>query len=197
MPSPSRRPGRISFPPVRTCPFGSGRSGRGKCGGNFRSTGTRGPASTIPGGRRGSWPRSFRSIRAEPSQVAFGTTGSSSGIYLLIRFADKSSSSRETLVRRWQLRPDGLIFASASATRQNPDGDDTSIRLWSFDTGLELLRLEPGGRGVESLAFSPDGRTLISGMDDTTVLIWDVSSAYDALTRQRHEVAIEERPRVH
>jgi RNA polymerase sigma factor (sigma-70 family) len=81
---------------------------------------------------------------------------------------------------------DGLVFASASATRQNPDGDDTSIWLWSTATVRELLRLETGSRGVRSLAFSDDGNTLISGMDDTTALIWDVSTAYDVLRLPQH-----------
>ncbi len=75
---------------------------------------------------------------------------------------------------------DGLVFASASATRQNPDGDDTTIRIWELATGRELLRLETGGQGVQSLAFSRDGRTLVSGLDNTTALIWDVSAAYEA-----------------
>ncbi len=83
------------------------------------------------------------------------------------------------------MAPDGLVFASASATRENPDGDDTSIRLWNTAAGNELLRLETGGRGVRSLAFSFDGKTLVSGMDDSTAFIWDVSLAYDALKRSR------------
>jgi WD40 repeat protein len=81
---------------------------------------------------------------------------------------------------------DGLVFASASATRQNPDGDDTSIRLWSTAAVRELLRLETGGRGVRSLAFSDDGKTLISGVDDTTALIWDVSKVYEVLRLPQH-----------
>jgi WD40 repeat protein len=81
---------------------------------------------------------------------------------------------------------DGLVFASASATRQNPDGDDTSIRLWSTATVRELLRLETGARGVRSLAFSDDGNTLISGMDDSTAMFWDVSTAYDVLRLPQH-----------
>ena len=78
---------------------------------------------------------------------------------------------------------DGLIFASASAVRFAPNGDDTTIRLWEMATGRELLRLQTGDRGVRSLAFSGDGRTLVSGMSDTTALVWDASAAYDALER--------------
>jgi WD40 repeat protein len=80
---------------------------------------------------------------------------------------------------------DGRIFASASAVHLDPEGDDTSIRVWSGADGRELLRLETGGRKVRSLAFAAGGRTLISGMDDTTAVIWDISAADDVLKRPR------------
>ena len=81
------------------------------------------------------------------------------------------------------MTPDGLMFASASADALDPEGDDATIRLWSRTTGAQILRLETGGRMVRSLAISGDGKTLVSGMDDTTAMIWDVSAAYAALKR--------------
>jgi WD40 repeat protein len=65
--------------------------------------------------------------------------------------------------------PDGKQFAVASS---NP-GD--RIRVLETETGKELRRIE-GFRGtVRSLAFLPDGRRLVSGMDDSTALIWDLT----------------------
>jgi WD40 repeat protein len=47
--------------------------------------------------------------------------------------------------------------------------------MWDVVTGKELARLE-GHRGtVTSLAWSADGKTLVSGSNDGTALAWDVS----------------------
>src|SRR5258708_13196380 len=59
---------------------------------------------------------------------------------------------------------------------------DNTVRLWDLPAGKEIARLE-GHRGwVLSVAFSPDGRRLVSGGLDTTALVWDVS-------RFRHRTA--------
>jgi RNA polymerase sigma factor (sigma-70 family) len=72
--------------------------------------------------------------------------------------------------------PDGRCLATG-------DGAGV-IHLWEFATGRERRRLsghESGQTdaasftaGVSSLAFARDGRTLISGGGDTTVLVWDI-----------------------
>ena len=49
------------------------------------------------------------------------------------------------------------------------------IGVWELATGERLLRFDSGIQGVDSLSFGPDGRTLASGGDDTTVLIWDLA----------------------
>jgi RNA polymerase sigma factor (sigma-70 family) len=84
-----------------------------------------------------------------------------------------------------EFSPDGHVFASASATRNNAEGDDVTIRLWSSSDGRELLRLDTQGRHVRALAFSPDGKLLVTGMEDTTTLIWDVSAAYKKITEAK------------
>jgi WD40 repeat protein len=66
--------------------------------------------------------------------------------------------------------PDGKRFAVATGDPQR------RIRLWDTTSGKEADAIQ-GYRGdVRSLAFSPDGSRLISGMDDTAVLVWDLSS---------------------
>jgi WD40 repeat protein len=56
--------------------------------------------------------------------------------------------------------------------------------IWDIATKRERLRLLPNVRTVSSLAFAANGKTLISGLSDTTALVWDVSAAYTPLERR-------------
>jgi WD40 repeat protein len=47
------------------------------------------------------------------------------------------------------------------------------VRLWDAATGEELVRLPGHSDYVFSLAFSPDGKTLVSSSGDTTLRLWD------------------------
>jgi RNA polymerase sigma factor (sigma-70 family) len=75
------------------------------------------------------------------------------------------------------ISPDGRFLAAAMDPPYGIDRD-TPILIWDHATKREVLRLEPHARTIWSLAFSADGKTLISGMADTTALVWDVSAAY-------------------
>ena|ERR1700722_9688287 len=65
------------------------------------------------------------------------------------------------------------------------------MQLWDLATGKELLR--PGGHDapVDSLAFSPDGKRLATGHQDSAILVWDVSAAYERRVRPRRAAARE------
>ena len=68
--------------------------------------------------------------------------------------------------------PDGKLLAVASSR------PGCRVRLIETATGREVRKIE-GFRGtVRSLAFMPDGKRLVSGMEDSSALIWD-------LTRER------------
>ena len=54
--------------------------------------------------------------------------------------------------------------------------DDGTVSVYDLASRAELRRLA-GHRGwVMAVAFSPDGRRLVSGGADTTALAWDVSA---------------------
>ena len=81
------------------------------------------------------------------------------------------------------LSPDSRLLAAwLSADDDQPDG---TIRIWNVNTKREVLRLAAGKGIVRSLVFAADGRTLVSGMIDTTVLIWDISAADEDAKRSR------------
>ena len=67
------------------------------------------------------------------------------------------------------LSPDGKTLAKA----RNQDGDHT-IELWELATGKLRHQLRGHLAPIRSLAFSSDGRTLVAGSEDATVLVWDV-----------------------
>jgi RNA polymerase sigma factor (sigma-70 family) len=54
------------------------------------------------------------------------------------------------------------------------------ILLWDVRRGKELRRIKGFGADVTSLAFSPDGGRLASGLSDSTLLVWDVAATRKA-----------------
>jgi WD40 repeat protein len=75
--------------------------------------------------------------------------------------------------------PDGKQMAVGFGTfRFVAHGEylDNSIRVWDVANSQEQARLEGHADAVVSIAFSPDGRSLLSGSIDTTVGWWDIST---------------------
>ena len=66
------------------------------------------------------------------------------------------------------LSPDGATLASCGSA-------DQTVRLWDLASHAPL-RVLAHGVWVVSIAFSPDGLTLISGSEDGTLRLWDIRS---------------------
>ena len=70
------------------------------------------------------------------------------------------------VIRALAWRPHTRLLASAS--------DDHRITLWDVDGQTPVRTLSGHTDRVESLAWSPDGRTLAIA-NDSTVVLWDVT----------------------
>jgi WD40 repeat protein len=80
---------------------------------------------------------------------------------------------------------DGRLLAAAAVSlwqEQDPDQPPPERKGWvsvlDTATGQQVCRLDlPGQSQVTALVFLPDGRRLVTGMADSTLIVWDVSSA--------------------
>ena len=64
------------------------------------------------------------------------------------------------------------------------------MRRWDAATGEELVRLPGHADYVYSLAFSPDGKTLVSGSGDFTLRLWDTEPLRARYQARREAAAL-------
>ncbi len=74
--------------------------------------------------------------------------------------------------------PDGKLLAVADGEHDLPHYNflPTAIILWDVATQAEVRRLMGHANTIWALAFTPDGKTLVSGSADQTVKFWDTAS---------------------
>ena len=98
-------------------------------------------------------------------------------------------------VRRFENLPDGV-----SAIALSPDGktvawggwEDSTIRLGEIATGLERQHFTGHQGRVYQLAFSADGKLLVSSTDDTAPLVWDLMGHGDGKQDNPRPLTVDE-----
>jgi WD40 repeat protein len=101
------------------------------------------------------------------------------------KFLAWSNSTRRVTLRDLT-RPDPHVFPAlkkpATTLAMSPDarwlaaGDDWSIRVWDIARRDDKANLIGHKGRVLSLAFTPDGRYLLSGSGDQKIITWDVAT---------------------
>ena len=87
------------------------------------------------------------------------------------------------------------LYGGAECVALSPDGKrivsggrhDGRLELWDTKTGMKMSTLIGHEHPVVSVAFSTDGRQIVSGSWDRTLKIWDAETGAEAQTLSGHD----------
>ncbi len=139
--------------------------------------------------------QAFRGHKDWLTSVAFSKDGfylASSGADRVIKLWEMTTreiplvSEHGDAVQSVAVSLDGKYIASGSS--------DTTIKIWERATGVEVATLRGHTRGVFSLAFSNDGKQLVSGgfitpsvPDDRFLRLWDLATSTEVLPQKAQQ----------
>jgi WD40 repeat protein len=90
--------------------------------------------------------------------------------------------------------PDGKTLATGGADRRGrfatgkEEGQDNTIKLWDMETGKSLAALMGHVKGIYSLTFAPDGKTLVAADFNGSMKLWDLEKAKVRATLEQVKV---------
>jgi WD40 repeat protein len=78
----------------------------------------------------------------------------------------------------------------------SPDGKwalgskDTTVKIWGLNTGQCRTTLEGHTGDVKSVAFTPDGKRILTGSSDRSVRVWDAGSGQEVAKLEGHTASV-------
>jgi len=73
------------------------------------------------------------------------------------------------------------LYPGPDGTLAITGGKDGSARIWSLETGRELVTLQGNRKEVIAVAFFSDGKTALTASADGTIRLWDVQTGLESL----------------
>lgn len=85
---------------------------------------------------------------------------------------------------------DGKWLATTGHNQVSRAGRNSAATLWNVDTGECRRVFEGHDKEVRCLAFSPDGRWLVTGSEDESAILWDATTGKRVHTFQGHHSTV-------
>ena len=64
---------------------------------------------------------------------------------------------------------------------------DKTIKVWSAETGAEIMTIRRHDAAIFSAEFSPDGKRIVSGAWDAPIKVWDAATGAELMSLAGHE----------
>jgi WD40 repeat protein len=164
----------------------------------------------LPDGKIGLWDaRTGTEIMQLPTWGSFGVAFSPDSRYLMtsetpeMRLWDLASGAEmqrfdtERTIFGIALSPDGTTLFVSTANRMMSEDRRCVFLVFDVATGQTLRQIEIGDNATDEIgcilwaspAFSPDGRTVLTGVDER-VIVWDVQTGSRLKTFSSHSASI-------
>ena len=126
-----------------------------------------------------SWAINAAALSTDGERIVTGDYGGYSDFGPVVVFDVKTGKKLLTIVKaHGNINCDAVAF-SPSGKRIASGGRDNLVKVWDAETGKALLTLRGHGDRVTSVAWSPDGKRLISC--GSTVKVWDAETGKEVL----------------
>ncbi|NJO39172.1 MAG: protein kinase [Cyanobacteria bacterium CRU_2_1] len=110
------------------------------------------------------------------------------------------SASDDQSIRLWSIATGGVVrtldgHQRLTSIALSPNGQfvlagDSPVRMWDIMSGQVVRTFEGHESEVKAVAFSPDGRSILSGADDSRLKLWDIATGRCLRTFEGHESGI-------